>query len=278
MLLTMIMTSTRQVASRRKAARSGICGTGGRGTGRRRHPRYLAIIVIVEFMDEQPRQPPPRPHRPAPYADLTEFIDADGGTSPSSRAELAAVTAALLVQAGRDGRDGRDDVDDSEPFRPSDTDDAERFIALADRAGLDTLAALWRDSATVSLPGALWALYLLRQWYQSNGAEVELLWRAGAPLAPADCVVAGVSEPEDVAALQRAADAVLAGVYRGDLAVALERAAALFRVMACGRRETAGSLVDTDRAEAELDLARRNERVAGDLAAAAGLWRAGTLH
>jgi hypothetical protein len=192
----------------------------------------------------------PRPHRPALFADLTEIIDAAGGATPQARAEVAAATAAVVVQAGRSPGDG------------------DRFVALADQVGLDTLAALWRDADPVSLPGALWTLYVLRQWCHTSGEEVTRLWRAGEPLAPAEAVVAGVADFADVAAVQRVADAVLAGVYRGDLAVALERAASFFRVVAAGRR----ALGDDD------VLAARNDRAAGALGAAAARWRAGTLH
>lgn len=204
----------------------------------------------------------PRPHRPALFADLTEMIDAAGGSSPSSRAEIAAATAAVVVQAGRSPGDD------------------ERFVGLADRVGLDTLAALWRDADPVSLPGALWALYLLRQWCQTDGAEVTRLWRAGEGLAPAEAAVAGVADYADVAAVQHLADAVLAGVYRGDLAVALERAAAFFRVVAAGRRTLGGTdRTGSERAgSGEVDLADRNDRVATALSAAAGHWRAGTLY
>jgi hypothetical protein len=199
---------------------------------------------------------PARPHRPALYADLTEMIDAAALSSSSSRAEIAAATAAVLVQAGRSPGDGA------------------RFVALADRVGIDTLAALWHDADPVSLPGALWALYLLRQWCRTSGDEVTRLWRAGEPYAPADSVVAGVGDYADVDAVQQTADAVLTGVYRGDLAVALERAAAFFRVVASGRR----SLGEGDRfADDGVDLAERNERVAISLSAAARHWRAGTL-
>jgi hypothetical protein len=191
----------------------------------------------------------PRPHRPALYADLTALIDAAGGATPESRAEVAAATAAVVVQAGRSPGDGG------------------RFVALADLVGLDTLAALWRDADPVSLPGALWTLYVLRQWCQSSGAEVTRLWRAGEALAPAEAAVAGVADFADAPAVQRLADAVLAGVYQGDLAVALERAAAFFRVVAAGRRA-----LDEDEC-----LAERNDRAAAALSAAAGHWRAGTL-
>jgi hypothetical protein len=199
---------------------------------------------------------PARPHRPALFADLTEMIDAAAGMSPSSRADIAAATAAVLVQAGRAPGDGA------------------RFVALADRVGIDTLAALWRDADPVSLPGALWALYLLRPWCRSSGDEVTRLWRAGEHLAPAESAVAGVAEYADADAVQHTADAVLTGVYQGDLAVAFERAAAFFRVVATGRRALG---TDAQFAADGVDLAARNERVAAALSAAARRWRAGTL-
>ncbi len=205
----------------------------------------------------------PRPHRPALFADLTEMIDAAGGSSPSSRAEIAAATAAVVVQAGRTPGDGA------------------RFVGLADRVGLDTLAALWRDADPVSLPGALWALYLLRQWCHTDGDEVTRLWRTGEPLAPAEAAVAGVADFADVDAVRRVADAVLVGVYQGDLGVALERAAAFFRVVAAGRRslgETSGiEGAPEHRGADSVELAERNDRAARALSAAAAHWRAGTL-
>lgn len=201
---------------------------------------------------------PQRPHRPALFADLTDMIDSAGGASPASRAEIAAATAAIVVQAGRH-RQGEADL-----------------VALADVVGIDTLAALWRDADPVSLPGALWAIYLLRQWCRVNGEEVMRFWRAGQPLADADAAVAGVADYADLDAVRRVADAVLAGAYEGDFAVALERAAALFRVLATGRRELAPP-PDAGGAD-EVERARRNERVADGLTAAAARWRAGTLH
>ena len=198
-----------------------------------------------------------RAHRPAPYADLTAFIDAAGGEASVSRAEVAAATAAVVVSAGR----------------AEHTADL-RFVELADRVGIDTLAELWKNSEPVSLAGALWALYVLRQWCHSNGEEVRLLWNAGRHLAPADAVVAGVADTGDVEAVRTVADAVLGGVYGGDLDVALERAAALFRVVAVGRRDLAA---DDESGDAERALADRNERAADDLTSSARLWRAGTL-
>jgi hypothetical protein len=202
-------------------------------------------------------RPVARPHRPELHAELAALIDAGGGTDESSRSELAAATAAVVIDAGRAAHGG------------------ERFVELADRIGLDTLAALWREAEPVSLPGVLWTMYLLRQWCQSNGDEVARLWRAGEHLAGADAAVAGLADYADADAVRQVADAVLGGAYGGEFDVALERAAALFRVLATGRRELADGGSDP---AGELDRANRNDRVAADLTSAALRWRAGTLH
>ncbi|MEO6701370.1 MAG: hypothetical protein ABI140_20090 [Jatrophihabitantaceae bacterium] len=192
-----------------------------------------------------------RPHRPIPRSDLTGLAGSDSELEPFARAELAAATAAAVITHGRSAEGGS-------------------MVDLADRVGLDTLAELWRMEQPSSLPGALWALYLLRRWCQGNGDEVTRLWRAGRPYAPADEVVAGVADAADPAAISALADAVLRGAYDGDFAVALERAAAFFRVVAVGRRECAATGSDGDR---DRQLAERNDEVADGLAQAAAGWR-----
>ena len=67
---------------------------------------------------------------------------------------------------------------------------------------------------------------------------------------------------------------MLRGAYRGDFAVALERTAAMYRVVAAGRRELAGA---DERGTLQRDLAARNDRVASDLRRAADRWRRGSL-
>lgn len=191
-----------------------------------------------------------RPHRPARYADLTELIDAAGGVSPRSRTEVATAAAQALLDAAAEG-------------------ERDRLVALADSVGIDTLAELWRDCDPVSLPGALWILYLLRQWCRSTPDEVARLWRDGAPFAAPDAVVAGAEHAPDGEAMLRLADSILRSAYGGDFAIALDRAAAFFRVIAAGRRE--------GRLAVGPDLAPRNDRVARDLAAAAAAWRSGAL-
>jgi len=196
-----------------------------------------------------------RPHRPIRRPELSALAGASTDLEPFARAELAAATAAAVITQGRAGGVGS-------------------MVDLADRVGLDTLAELWRTEQPSSLPGALWALYLLRRWCQSNGAEVSRLWQAGRPYAPADEVVAGVADDPDPAAMAELADSVLRGAYHGEFDVALERAAAFFRVIATGRRESAGQ---DEFGERERRLAERNDEVADGLALAAHKWREAPL-
>ncbi|HST47289.1 hypothetical protein [Jatrophihabitans sp.] len=198
--------------------------------------------------------PADRPHRPIRRPDLAALAGSEE-FEPFERAELAAATAAAVITHGRSA-------------------DSESLVDLADRVGLDTLAELWRHEQPSSLPGALWALYLLRRWCQGNGAELTRLWRAGRPYAPADEVVAGVSDDADPAAIGALADAVLHGAYQGEFDVALERAAAFFRVIATGRRETAEPGPEGER---ERQLADRNDEVADGLTVAAQSWRKNPL-
>ena len=196
-------------------------------------------------------EPERRRERPLLSANVEALAEAATSGEPKARLELAHATAAALVDAGRG---------DAGP-------DTSRLVDLAETVGLDTLSELWRDSPPDSLPGALWALYLLRTWTERQGEAVARMYRAGRAYAPVDEVVAGVAEDADVDAVRALAGSVLTGAYRGDFDVALERAAAFFRVVASGRRELAD----------EGELADRNERCAEGLQRAAAAWRAGTL-
>jgi hypothetical protein len=186
-----------------------------------------------------------------------------GDTDPALRASLAHETAALVLRVGR--------APDA---------DTERLVALVDGVGLEELAELWRHSAPDTLPGTLWALYLLRTWLRRNGTEAAHLYRVGRAQVEVADVVAGVADPpgpEEVAAL---GDAVLTSVFDGDLAVALERAAAFSRVVASGRlaeADLADDRGEDERAAAMTRLASGNVRLADQLATAARRWRAGTL-
>ncbi|MBI3688359.1 MAG: hypothetical protein HY241_13700 [Actinobacteria bacterium] len=198
-----------------------------------------------------------RRRRPHVVPDVERLAGPQWQSEPAGRLELAHATAAAVVRVGRE-RSGPDAPD---------------LLTLADEVGLDTLAELWRLAADDSLPGVLWALYLLRSWCQEQGTVLARWYAAGRPLAPVAEVVAGMSDFGDPAAVRQLADDVLTGAYGGDFAVALDRAAAFFRIVAIGRVEVAR---DEDRV-AERDRADRNVRTAEALERAATAWRSGLL-
>ncbi len=195
--------------------------------------------------------PAERHKRPLLAADVERLARDAGHGDPYARLELAHATAAVVVEAGR-GQHGQP---------------TGHLLRLVDEVGLDTLSELWRDAAADSLPGALWALYLMQTWCSRQGEAVARAYRAGRAYAPVDEVVAGVLDDAGPLAVQQLADAVLTGAYEGDFDVALERAAAFFRVVATGREQLGE---DTELAARNLDTALALQR------AAAG-WRAGTL-
>ena len=193
-----------------------------------------------------------RPRRPVPLASL-EYL---AGPAPDSRAEIARRTASVVLAAGR-------------ASGPGSGAERQRILDLVTHVGADELAELWRDSPAESLPGALWALYLLRTWVRDHGGAVARLYAAGRPGAEVADVIAGVAGlpgPEEVAEL---ADAVLTCAFDGDLADALERAAAFARVVAAGR--------GFEEEPAQHRLGMGNLHLAERLEQAAKLHRAGRL-
>lgn len=182
-------------------------------------------------------------------------MEAHGGTlpDPAEAAEAAHAAALTVVEAGR---------------RDADPTTTRRLVRLVDELGIDTLAQLWADRPARSLPGALWRLYMLREWVRRQPAEAARQYTSGMGVATVEHVVAGVVEPPGVEEVQQLADRILAGVFDGDLAIALERAGAFCRVVATGRAH----LEDGDVTSASAMVT-----TAEDLEAAARLWRGGTL-
>ena len=195
-----------------------------------------------------------RPRRPAMMSPAA--MEAFGGTvDPMQEIEAAHQTAAVLVHAGRSAHD------------PTVT---ARLVDLVEELGLSTVADLWAHRPARTLPGALWRLYVLREWGRRAPDEASLDYRAGVRFADVDHAVAGAADPPGPAEVTDLADTILAGVFEGDLAVALERAAAFCRVVAAGR---------ADRSEGEEAATRAAHLMdtADDLTAAASLWRLGEL-
>ena len=210
-------------------------------------------------MSSEPR----RPRRPASL-DPVAAEALPGGIDPATRSQVAHTTAAAIVHQGRAN---------------ADPDVVARLVALVETEGLDVVAALWSDAPAETLPGALWRLYVLREWVRRDPVTVSDRYKLGVGVAPVHEVVAGVADAPGPADVRAVADAVLSGVYTGDLAVALERAASFCRVLAAGAAFDADHLDDVDPGGA-LRMTRGAAslvRTAEELEHAAALWRADKL-
>ncbi len=207
---------------------------------------------------------PERFHRPV-RVPVEHFEYVQGGEDPAVIVRNAHETAQALVSRVR-----------ADP----DPEVVERLVAFAEREGIDAVAELWSRAAPLSLPGALWRLYLLREMVRRDAAQVALAFgRGAARLRSIDPVVAGAPTPAGPEELLALADEILRGVFEGDLADALDRAAAFCRVAADGSVDLADDAEPTEPDRASV-LARRAARLltlAEELSASARLQRDGAL-
>jgi hypothetical protein len=194
------------------------------------------------------------PRRPAFFSESA--LEAHGPAyDPTEQIHVAHETALALVHAGRAASD------------PAVT---QKLVALVDDIGLSTLAELWSQRPARSLPGALWRLYVLREWVQRAPDEASREYAAGIRFTGPNHAVAGAAEPPGPQEMGRVIDEVLKGVFEGDLAVALERAAAFCRVVSAGRADISSGDVSAEQAANVLVMAE-------DLMVCARLWRAEAL-
>ncbi len=203
-------------------------------------------------------RPPRRPAMLDRYAaeGLPDAVDA------TTRLEVAHTTARALVHRGR---------------ASGDPGVHERLVRLVDEEGIEAVAAMWADSPAATLPGALWRLYVLREWVRRDPRAVAETYRLGTGRAQVADVVAGVASPPGPAEVRDLADAVLSGVFTADLAVALERAGAFCRVLATGSALDADLVEDAELAGRITAGAAGLLRTAEELEGAAALWRADRL-
>lgn len=188
-----------------------------------------------------------------------------GDIDPAVQSEAAHTTATAIVHGGRAASDDSALVD--------------RLVHLVDSEGIDTVAALWADSPPDTLPGALWRLYLLREWTRRDPQTIAERYRLGVERAEVAGAVAGVADTPGPEEIRTLADAVLSGVFRGDLDVALERAGAFCRVLATGSALDADGIAGSD-AHAATRVTRNAGALldtASELEQAASLWRAERL-
>ncbi len=202
-------------------------------------------------------------HRRPAMLDSQVAEQLPGAIDPALRGEIAHTTAAAIVNDAR---------------ALEDPDVVERLVHLVDTEGLDTVAGLWADSPSNTLPGALWRMYVLRDWVRRDLDTVALRYRLGVHATPVEEAVAGAAgtSPQDMLQL---ADAVLSGVFTGDLAIALERAGAFCRILATGATYDADTveLSSSVRAGTMTRGAAALLRTAEELEEAAGLWRTNRL-
>mgnify|MGYP000843932809 FL=1 len=194
-----------------------------------------------------------KPRRPS-FRDPASLEALGEPSDPIAELHAAHETAAALLHTGRAADD------------PAVTS---RLIALTDDIGLGTLVDLWASRPARTLPGALWRLYLLREWVGTDPHGAAREYAAGIRFTEPNHAVAGV-EPPGPDEVLRVADEILRGVFDGDFAVALERAAAFCHVVASGRADV------TDGTRAVFQ-AGRLQVMAADLSASARLWRDGKL-
>lgn len=203
-------------------------------------------------------------HRPV-RRPAAAFDNLAGPADATEVVRAAHATASALLTRAREDETGQS---------------AERLIAFTAEHGIDDIAELWASAPAVSLPGALWRLYLLQLAIHTDPPTSALLYERGrVELASADAVVAGAPVPASPEEIVTLIDAILRGVFQGDFSVALDRAAAFCRVQVSGATHLADDYESTEPARAtELTTrARRLHTYANDLSAAAGLRRAGGL-
>ncbi|WP_136192948.1 MULTISPECIES: hypothetical protein [Actinomyces] len=223
-------------------------------------------------------------HRPA-RLDPEAAENIEGGVDTAVASELAHRAAQALVGGFPD-----EDVDADASVERITRDGV---VAAVATHGVDAVAELWADSPATTLPGALWRLFLVREWIRRDLELVERRYATVVDLA------AAASEPEGAAALARldaalkdarrvpspqqvraAIDDVLAGRRDGSvpaLAPVLTVTAGFLRALAAGSSPT---WIDDDADELAHRVTRRDSALlatAEELADAAKRAGAGLL-
>ncbi|GAB3581998.1 hypothetical protein [Calidifontibacter terrae] len=207
--------------------------------------------------------PDRKPRRPQPFR--PEQLDSfAAGIDPARVSEIAHESAAVLVHTGR---------------ASDDPELTERLVNLVSELGISTLAELWSQQPAVSLPGALWRLYALREWISRDSVGAAADYAEGRIRADVASVIAGSAEPPSPTAMRDLGNAILTGVYEGDFGTALDRAAAFCLVISAGRVHRADQEDGRDDPRAaSLTTSAAAMRTTGvDLERCARQWRSGDL-
>ena len=180
---------------------------------------------------------------------------------PADVSAIAHATASALLSRGQTSED---------------VQVREALVRFADEHGLDTLADLWSRAHPLSLPGALWRLYLVRAVVHHNPHDTAQLFQKGVDgLHTIDALVAGAPDSLSAEVFSDVLDDILMGAFDGELAHALERAAAVATAVSAG----AISLALADDREASYLTSRslKWSVIAQELEGCASRARKGTL-
>lgn len=140
---------------------------------------------------------------------------------PERKAGLARDTALLILGRTTD--------------TPLPHDMTARVTAFITEGGLDDVAHLWADAPAISVAGALWRLYRVRDQIRKQPEDIARLVTIGHDaLDTIDPVVAGLRDPITADGVVTLIDSVFLGAFDGELAEALTRVGALAKLVARG--------------------------------------------
>ena len=162
----------------------------------------------------------PRFHRPA----MLSFEDAEKieGDSDLAAASLVAMTSARALLGLADDEFGDNAV--------------QKLVEAIQEEGVDIVSDLWERSPAFTLPGALWRLYLLNEWYQRDSIKVHERFVEGlnAPFtAGVDDATPRPQTPDDAEFFERLNE-LMTGSGCAYLSKLLRDAALVMRILASG--------------------------------------------
>src|SRR5690554_4907802 len=95
---------------------------------------------------------------------MEEAEQIEGDIDPLDRALVAHESAAALVAQARASRD---------------PELVARLVRLVEEEGIDTVAMMWSKAEPHTLPGALWRIYMLREWVRHSPDQVARSYHQG---------------------------------------------------------------------------------------------------
>lgn len=192
-------------------------------------------------------------HRRPVFLDHDTFVPSDETCSDPTDMVAAAHRTAWLI-ADPDGS----------PHK-TDPEVKQRVRNLATQEGLILLADLWREAAPLTLPGALWRLYVIATWVRAHPQQAAKEFEAGENAAPVSHAIAGLQSAADPEQVLDMVNRLLTRLGSVDVADVLDQVGAFALVVATGRG-VLGSDNEVAGAVRLLDAGR-------ELHAAAKLWR-----